>query len=207
MSKYMCMLFAMKETHHHSEKIFPSSPRVGVVRVQWRSITSGSPDMHRSAYFIMIMDADALEPSRHQGPVSISDKTSYRKISWSLEAARFVFRIVRSLWNLTGTSAAMLNDEGKIFFRNDGVFLSLRKACTWATTCALCLSNFKAMRDYTRSCDKTSYRILRRAPWSPETTMLTRIWLYRHMNHSPCTYLASLQRVSKLTKDTFTTGK
>ena len=36
-----------------------------------------------------------------QGPVSICDKTSYRKISWSLDATRFVFRIVRSLWNLT----------------------------------------------------------------------------------------------------------
>ena len=42
------------------------------------------------------------------GPVSISEKTSYRMISWSLEVARFVFRIVRSLWNLTGTSAAVL---------------------------------------------------------------------------------------------------
>ena len=48
------------------------------------------------------------------------DKTSYCKISkQSLEAARFVFRIVRSLWNLTGTSAAGLPK---------------------------CLSNFKAMR-------------------------------------------------------------
>ena len=46
------------------------------------------------------------EPSeRDQGPVSISYKTSYCKISQSLEAARFMFRIVRSLWNLTGTSA------------------------------------------------------------------------------------------------------
>ena len=43
--------------------------------------------------------------------VSISDKTSYCKIlclkNWNLEAARFVFRIVWSLWNLTGTSAAL----------------------------------------------------------------------------------------------------
>ena len=45
---------------------------------------------------------------RHQGPVLISDKTSYHKISQSLEATRFVLRIVRSLWNLTGTSAALL---------------------------------------------------------------------------------------------------
>ena len=83
------------------------------------------------------------------GPVSISEKTSYRKISWSLEAARFVFRIVRSLWNLTGTSAAVL---------------------------PMCLSNFKAirqfkvpiswLRDFTRSYEKTSFRILRRGPES-----------------------------------------
>ena len=44
----------------------------------------------------------------YQEPVSISDKTAYRKISQNLEAARFVFRIVRSLLNLEGTSAALL---------------------------------------------------------------------------------------------------
>ena len=85
--------------------------------------------------------------SRYRGPVSISEKTSFRKISLSLEAARFVFRIVRSLWNLTGTSAAVL---------------------------PMCLSNFKAiwqfkvpiswLRDFTRSYEKTSFRILRRGP-------------------------------------------
>ena len=53
------------------------------------------------------------------GPASISDKTSYRKISWSLNAARFVFGIVRSLWNLTGTLTALL---------------------------PMCLPNFKVMR-------------------------------------------------------------
>ena len=46
------------------------------------------------------------DPIRDQVPVSISDKTSYCKISQSLESTRFVFRIVRSLWNLTGTSTA-----------------------------------------------------------------------------------------------------
>ena len=86
---------------------------------------------------------------RTLGPVSISEKTSFRKISLSLEAARFVFRIVRSLWNLTGTSAAVL---------------------------PMCLSNFKAirqfkvpiswLRDFTRSYEKTSFRILRRGPAS-----------------------------------------
>ena len=82
-----------------------------------------------------------------QGPVSISEKTSFRKISSSLEAARFVFRIVRSLWNSTGTLAAVL---------------------------PMCLSNFKAirqfkvpiswLRDFTRSYEKTYFRILRRGP-------------------------------------------
>ena len=81
------------------------------------------------------------------GSVSVSDKTSHSKISWSLEAARFVFRIFQSLWNFTCTSAALL---------------------------PMCLSNFKAMRyfelsiawfrDFQRSYDKTSYRILKQGP-------------------------------------------
>ena len=80
-----------------------------------------------------------------QGPVSLSNKTSYSKISLSLEAARFVFRIVRSLWNLTGALAAVL---------------------------LMCVSNFKVMqwfkllisllRTFTRSYNKTSHRILKR---------------------------------------------
>ena len=79
-----------------------------------------------------------------QGPVSISDKTSYCKISQSLEAARYLFRIVWSLSNVTGTSTTVL---------------------------PICLSNFKAIRwfklpisqfrDFTRSYVKTSYRILK----------------------------------------------
>ena len=85
--------------------------------------------------------------SSPQSPVSISDKRSYQKISYSLEATRFVSRIFQSLWNLTGTSAALL---------------------------PMWLSNFKAMRrfklsiprlrDFTRSYYKTSYWILKRGP-------------------------------------------
>ena len=80
-----------------------------------------------------------------QGPVSISDKTHYRKISWSLEVGRLVLRMIRSLWNLTGTSTTLL---------------------------PMCLSNFKTKRwvklsisriwDFTRTYQKTSYRILKR---------------------------------------------
>ena len=43
-----------------------------------------------------------------QGLYSLSGRTYYRKISWSLEAARFGFKLVQSLWNLTGTSTAPL---------------------------------------------------------------------------------------------------
>ena len=48
-------------------------------------------------------------PSAIQGPVSVSDKTSYHKMLWWLEAARFVFRIVWSLWNLTGINHLSIN--------------------------------------------------------------------------------------------------
>ena len=41
-----------------------------------------------------------------QGLYSLSGKTSYRQISWSLEAARLDVAIIVSFWNLTGTSAA-----------------------------------------------------------------------------------------------------
>ena len=43
-----------------------------------------------------------------QGLYSLSGRTSYRKISRSLEAARFWFRLLKSFWNLTDTSAARL---------------------------------------------------------------------------------------------------
>ena len=60
-----------------------------------------------------------IQKLKHPGPVPISDKPYYCKISQSLEAAKYLLRIIRSLWNLTGTSAATL---------------------------PMCLSNFKAMR-------------------------------------------------------------
>ena len=42
-----------------------------------------------------------------KGLSPLSGKTSYHKISWSPEAARFGFRLFQSLWNLTGISAAL----------------------------------------------------------------------------------------------------
>ena len=74
-----------------------------------------------------------------RGSFSISDKTSYGKISWSLEAVGFVFKIVRSLWNFTGTSAA---SAVPVKFR-------------------LPISR---LRDFARSYDKTFCRILKQGP-------------------------------------------
>ena len=81
------------------------------------------------------------------GLYSLSGKTSYRKISWSLEAKRFGLKLFQSLWNLAGTSAALL---------------------------PRCLSNFRAirplqhpnsrLRDFTRFGGKTSYRLVNRGP-------------------------------------------
>ena len=48
-----------------------------------------------------------------QGLYSLSGKTSYRQISWSLEAARLDVAMVVSLWNLTGTSAAKFQSDWK----------------------------------------------------------------------------------------------
>ena len=65
-------------------------------------ITQICVDYGRGAKPIKVAE---LMPS---GSWSIPDKTSYCKISQCLEAARFVLRIVQSLWNLTGTLAAVL---------------------------------------------------------------------------------------------------
>ena len=84
-----------------------------------------------------------------QGLYSLSGKTSYPKISWNPEAARWGFKLFQSLWNLAGTSAAAL---------------------------PRCLSNFRAirplqhpiswLRDFTRFGGKTSYRLVNRGPGS-----------------------------------------
>ena len=42
------------------------------------------------------------------GPLFTNAKTSYRQISWSLEAARLAWIMIVSLWNLTGILAALL---------------------------------------------------------------------------------------------------
>ena len=103
----------------------------------------------------------------------LSGKTSYRKISWSLEAARIGFKFFQLLWHLAGTSAALL---------------------------PRCLSNFRAirplqhpiswLRDITRFGGKTSYRLVNRGPgpfsydWHTITTHnFVGCYDYAHFEH------------------------
>ena len=60
------------------------------------------------------------------GLYSLSGKTSYRKISWSLEAARFGFKLFQSLWNLAGTSAA----EVPVKFQSDATIATSNLAAS-----------------------------------------------------------------------------
>ena len=53
-------------------------------------------------------DMETLSSLLTLGLYSLSGKTSYRQISWSVEAARLDVAMVVSLWNLTDTSAAAL---------------------------------------------------------------------------------------------------
>ena len=94
----------------------------------------------------------------HQGLYSLSGKTSYHQISWSLEAARLGVVMIASLWNLTGILAALV---------------------------PRCLLNFRAIRkirtrisrhwDFTRSCGKTSYPLVNRGPGGVLTSELEMI--------------------------------
>ena len=83
----------------------------------------------------------------YQGPVSISDKTSYCKISWSLEAAMLVVWIITSLCNLTSTSEAVLPKRLSNFI---AIVRFLRQ--------------ISRLRDVARSFKKTSHQILKYGP-------------------------------------------
>ena len=57
---------------------------------------------------VQLIQFSSPPESHNLGLYALSGKTSDRQISWSLEAARFGFRLLHSPWNLTGTSAAAL---------------------------------------------------------------------------------------------------
>ena len=86
-------------------------------------------------------------------PISILDKTPYRKILWRLEAARFVFRTFWSLWNLTGTRQRCC-----------------RCVCQITKRCQNLNVN-RVVWHFTRSYHNTSCRILKRSLLSPGRDM------------------------------------
>ena len=107
---------------------------------------------------------NAIWSDKILGLYSLSGKTSYRKFSWSIEAARFWFRLLQSLWNLTDTSAARL---------------------------PRCLSNFRAirslwhpisrLRDFTRFGGKTSYRLVSKgSDWIGAHQTISHTVLHNH---------------------------
>ena len=94
-----------------------------------------------------------------QGPVSISDKTSHRKSSWSLEVARLVVWIIASLWYMTGSSVAQLEMCSSNFITIVQFWIQISRL--WY---------------FVRSCNKRLYRILKQGPnpglWSPRYNTL-----------------------------------
>ena len=76
------------------------------------------------------------------GFYSLSGKTSFHQISWSLEAAWLGIIIIAPRWNLTGSSAALLP---RVKFQSD-----------WKSKLE--------SRDFTRSCRMASYRLVNRGP-------------------------------------------
>ena len=85
-----------------------------------RTIGQSMPSWHLTAFRLPTMACSCVwspnrpnkcappPPCATQGLYSLSGKTSYRQILWSLEAVRLDVAMVVSLWNLTGTSAAAL---------------------------------------------------------------------------------------------------
>ena len=85
--------------------------------------------------------------SKLLGLYLLSGRTSYGKISRSLEAARLSFKLVPSLWNLTGISAAPL------------------PRCLWNFRAIRSIQHpISRLRDFARFGGKTSYRLVNRGP-------------------------------------------
>ena len=74
-------------------------------------------------------------------------KTSYRKISWTLEAVKLDVKIITLLWNLKGGSTTML----PIRLAN---FRTIEKVKT----------RISQPRGFVRSCDKMSVRLTKKEP-------------------------------------------
>ena len=92
-NEYVCLYFAaMCDDLHHiviSHSLLWNLSRFGVI-----FFIHDAKSLHRIllVHYNGFCDSWLLQQSgKYLGPISISDKTCYRKISWSLGAARFVF--------------------------------------------------------------------------------------------------------------------
>ena len=146
--RIMTKVFIIQNLLIRSGSVMPLTSLLSMKQVHVMRYMCMYPPWHQIWYSMSLISYPC-----HPGPVSLSDKTSYRKMSWSLEAARFVFRIIISLLNLTGTSAALLPR-----------YLSNFKPMRWFKLSISRLQNF------TRSYDKTFYRILERGPVSVKSS-------------------------------------
>ena len=137
--------------------------------------------------------------SQRQGLYSPSVKTSYRQISWSIEAARLDVAMVASLWNLTGTSAAALPR----YLPN---FRAIGKVQT----------RISRLRDFTRSCGKTSYRLVNRDPGKSALTAGLRKQIVKASNnewhaefqwHNKSIYTCLHSKLKRVKSKIFTSNK
>ena len=120
-------------------------------------------------YVMSQQDACQRKQTRIQIPVlsfpprglySLKGRTSYHKISWSLEAARFSVRLLRSLWNLTGVSEALL----PVKFQSDMIIITPNHAAP-------------RLREFG---GKTSYRVVNRGPGGLppySSSLFSKLWL------------------------------
>ena len=77
---------------------------------KWFHWNHGNSQTQICPYYWRITNLTMAGPCQNgdQGLYSLSGWTSYRKISWSLDAAKFGFSLFQSLWNLEGNSAVAL---------------------------------------------------------------------------------------------------
>ena len=97
---------------------------------------------HSSEHSLKLNLFAYIKTDSYLGLHSLSERTSYCKMWWGLEAVRFEFKLFRSLWNLTSASAVgCLSNFGAIW--------------------VLC-HPISGLRDFTWSCGETYYHLVNR---------------------------------------------
>ena len=92
----------------HVPWCMPRSLTGGFLWSRWRGKFSRHSRHMRNPQFYVSDKRPMVRFTPTLGLYSLSGWKFYRKILWSLEATRFGFRLLQSLWNLTGNSAAVL---------------------------------------------------------------------------------------------------